>query len=71
MLKGSTLPSHQCLGVFALEVNEILQATPPKWRREQGMCGNPAIIYFAQQQYCTSTRCTYSCLEPLVPGGTG
>ena len=36
--KKSKLPSHQVFGVFALEVNKILQATPPKLRRETGMC---------------------------------
>ena len=64
--KKSKLPS-QVFGVFALEVNEILQATPPKLRREMGMCGNAAIIVYVQQYY-TSTRCTYSSREPLVPG---
>ena len=65
--KKSKLPS-QVFGVFALEVNEILQATPPKLRREMGMCGNAAIIIYVHQQYYTSTRCPYSSLEPLVPG---
>ena len=36
--KKSKLPSHQVFGVFALEVNNILQATSPKLRREMGMC---------------------------------
>ena len=55
--------------MFALEVNEILQTTPPKLRREMGMCGNAAImIYVGQQYYTSSTRCTYSSLEPLVAG---
>ena len=68
--KKNKLPSHQVFGVFALEVNEILRATPPKLGREMGMCGNAAIIICVQQlqQYYTSTRCTYSSLEPLVPG---
>ena len=35
--KKSKLPSHQVLGMFALEVNGILQATPPKLRREMGL----------------------------------
>ena len=52
--------------MFAPEVNEILQATPPKLRREMGVCGNAAITIYVQQYY-TSTR-TYTSLEPLVPG---
>ena len=67
--KKSKLPSHQVFGVFALEVNKILQATPSKLRREMGMC--PTTTYVQQQHvvlYDTSTRCTYSSLEPLVPG---
>ena len=32
--------------MIALEVNEILQTTPPKLRREMGMCGNAAIIIY-------------------------
>ena len=36
--KKSKLPSHQVFGVFALEVNKIMEATPPKLRRETGMC---------------------------------
>ena len=67
--KKSKLRSHQVFGVFALEVNKILQATPPKLRREMGMC---AIITYRSSStaalYDTSTRCTYSSLEPLVPG---
>ena len=46
--KKSELPSHQVFGVFALEVNKILQATPSKLRREMGMCS--ATIYVQQQQ---------------------
>ena len=42
----STSSSHQVFGVFALEVNKILQATPPKLRREMGMY---AIIIYVQQ----------------------
>ena len=34
--KKSELPSHQDLGVFALEVKKSLQATPPKLRRDVG-----------------------------------
>ena len=52
--KKSKLPSHQVSGVFTRGVNEILHATPPKFRREMGMCGNAATII-------TSTR-TYSSL---------
>ena len=46
--KKSKLPSHQVFGVFALEVNKILQATPPKLRREMGTCAT--TIYVQQQQ---------------------
>ena len=35
-------PSHHDFGVFADEVNQFLQATPPKLRREVGMCVNAA-----------------------------
>ena len=52
--KKCKVPSHQVLSVFAIliEANEILRATPPKLRREMGMCGNVAIItYVVQQQY--------------------
>ena len=45
--KKSKLPSHQVFGVFALEVNKILQATPSKLRRETGMC---ATTIYVQQQ---------------------
>ena len=44
--KKSKLPSHQVFGVFALEVNKILQATPSKLRREMGMCAT--TIYYVQ-----------------------
>ena len=37
--KKGELPPHQDLGVFALEVNEILQATPGS---DVGMWGNAA-----------------------------
>ena len=40
--KKSEFPSHHDVGVFADGVNQILQATPPKLRREEGMCGNAA-----------------------------
>ena len=50
--KKSKLPSHQVFGVFALDVNKILHATPSKLRRKMRMC--------ATTIYCTSTRCTYS-----------
>ena len=46
--KKSKLPSHQVFGVFALEVNRILQATPSKLRREMGMCATK--IYVQHQQ---------------------
>ena len=45
--KKSKLPSHQVFGVFALEVNRILQATPSKLRREMGMCATTICV---QQQ---------------------
>ena len=65
----SKLPSHQVFGMIALEVNEILQTTPPKLRREMGMCGNAAIIICVQQYYTrTSARCAYSSPGSLVPG---
>ena len=38
----NTLPSHDDLGVFALEVNIILQAMPPKLRGKVGRCSNEA-----------------------------
>ena len=47
----TNLRSHQDFGEFALEVKKILQATPPKLRREMGMCA--ATIYVRQQQYYT------------------
>ena len=50
--KTSKLPSHQVLGVFALEVNKILQATPLELGREMGMCAT--ALYVQQQQWhCT------------------
>ena len=49
--KKSKLPSNQVFGVFALEVNKILEATPSKLRREMGMCAT--TIYVQQQQYYT------------------
>ena len=33
--------------MFALEVNEILQATPPKLRREMEMYGTAAIMLYS------------------------
>ena len=44
----SKLPSHQVFGVFALEENKILQATPSKWRWEMGMC--TTATYVQQKQ---------------------
>ena len=44
------LPSHQVFGVFALEVNKILQATPSKLRREMGMGMCATTLYVQQQQ---------------------
>ena len=46
--KKSKVPFHQVFGVFALEVNKILQATPSKLRREMGMCAT--TTYVQQQQ---------------------
>ena len=41
--KVISLPIMNESGVFAAdEVNQMLQATPPKLRREVGMCGNAA-----------------------------
>ena len=65
--KKSKLPSHQVFGVFALEVNKM-QATPSKLRREMEMCTTSVRTAAAVVLYDTSTRCTYSSLEPLVPG---
>ena len=48
------LPSHQDFGEFALEVKKILQATPPKLRREMGMCAT--TIYVQQQQHYYTIR---------------
>ena len=48
--KKSKLPSHQVFGVFALEVNKILQATSSKLRREMGMCATTTVVYVQQQQ---------------------
>ena len=48
LLLKEYLPSHQVFGVFALEVNKILQATPSKLRREMGMCAT--AIYVQLQQ---------------------
>ena len=55
--------------MFALEVKKILQATPSKLRREMGMCATTIYVQqIAAVLYDTSTRCTYSGLESLVPG---
>ena len=53
--------------MFALEVNEILQATPPKFRREMRMCDNAGSKVYLQAYY-TSTRCTGSSFEHIFPG---
>ena len=45
--KKIKFPSHQVFCVFALEVNEILQATPPKLRREMEMYGTAAIMLYS------------------------
>ena len=44
------LPSHQVVGVFALEVNKILQATPSNLRREMDMCATTTVYVQQQQQ---------------------
>ena len=68
---SATKSKLQSLGVFALEVNEILQATPPKLRREKGMCGNAAIIIYLWQYYTNSRTCS-SLVQPRsrcsIPG---
>ncbi|MEP5177771.1 hypothetical protein [Marinobacter alexandrii] len=40
--KRGELQSLPDFGVFAIKVNQILQATPPKLRREMGICGKAA-----------------------------
>ena len=64
------LPSHQDFGEFAIEVKKVLQATPPEYGRETGVCATTIYVqqHAAAVLYDTSTRCTYSSLEPLVPG---
>ena len=52
--KKTKLPSHQDFGEFALKVKKILQAAPPKLRREMGMCA--ATIYVQQQQQYYTIR---------------
>ena len=54
--------------MFAPEVNEILQATPPKLIREMGMCGTATSIIYVQQHYYTSTRTRTRVSCSLVPG---
>ena len=56
------MPYHQVFGVFALEVNEFRQVTPPKLRRKMGMCGTAVITTYVPQQYYANTRCTHSSL---------
>ena len=67
--KKSKLPSHQVFGVFALEANKIVQASPSKIEKGNGDvrdCNIRAAI--AAVLYDTSTRCTHASLEHLVPG---
>ena len=45
------LPSHHDFGEFALEVKKILQATPPKLRREMGICATTIYVQQQQQYY--------------------
>ena len=52
--KKSKSPFHQVFGVFALEVNKIMQATPSKLRREMGMCAT--TIYVQQQPWYDTLR---------------
>ena len=55
--------------MFALEVNKVLQATPSKFEKGNGDVRDYNIrTAAAVVLYDTSTRCTYSSLEPLVPG---
>ena len=56
--KKSKSLSHQVCGVLALEVDKILQATPPILRN-----GDVAIIIHVHSLYIY----TYSSLEPLAP----
>ena len=42
--------------MFALEANEILQATPPKLRREMGMCSHAATKLYLVHTYSSITR---------------
>ena len=62
------MPSHQDFCEFALEVKKILQATPPKLRREMGMCGNAAIIIYVYQYYTSTVLVRTRVLCSLVPG---
>ena len=56
--KKHKLPYNKVFGVFAIEVNKILQATPSKLRREMGMCATAIRTAAAVVLYDTSTRCT-------------
>ena len=47
------MPSHQDFGENALEVKKNPPATPPKLRREMGMCATTIYVQQQQQQYYT------------------
>ena len=66
--KVKCLPT-KVFGVFALEVNEILQGDASEIEKGNGNVRqrDDDNILYRVQQYYTSTR-TYSSLEPLVPG---
>ena len=49
--KKTKWPSHQDFGEFALKVKKILQAAPPKLRREMGMCATTIYVQQQQQYY--------------------
>ena len=70
--KGENLFCFLFSGTIIVGLIEILQATPPKLRRELGMCGNAAIIVPVQQQYYKSTRTYSSLVQPRskfsIPG---
>ena len=52
----SKLPSHQVFGVFALEVNKILQATPSNWEWKWGR----ARLQHTYSSSSSIIRCEYS-----------
>ena len=73
--KKSKLPSHQVFGVFVLEVNKVLQATPSKLRREMGMCAttysssSSSVIRSEFSLYVLQSRASRSrCSIPGISG---